>query len=104
MTNAAVTETHSYDQILKSSALIGGSTMVDIGIGIIRTKVMAVLLGPAGLGLMGLYTSIGELAVSVAGMGVSSSGVRQIAEAVGTGDEVRISQTVAVLQRTSRLL
>ncbi len=38
-------EKHTYGQILKSSALIGGSSVVNIAIGIVRTKAMAVLLG-----------------------------------------------------------
>jgi O-antigen/teichoic acid export membrane protein len=37
-------------------------------------------------------------------MGVNSSGVRQIAEAAGTGDTRRIARTAAVLRRTSLLL
>jgi PST family polysaccharide transporter len=94
----------SYGQILKSSALIGGSSVVNIAMGIIRTKAMAMLLGPAGFGLFGLYGSIADLAQSVAGMGINSSGVRQIAEAVGTGDRSRIATTAAVLKRTSIFL
>ena len=95
---------HTYGQILKSSALIGGSSMMNIGIGIVRTKAMAVLLGPAGFGLMGLYGSIADLAVSIAGMGINSSGVRQIAEAAGSGDTKRIARTATVLRRTAVLL
>ena len=45
--------TTSYGQILKSSAWIGGSSVLTIGIGVVRTKAMAVMLGPAGFGLMG---------------------------------------------------
>jgi len=97
-------EKNTYGQILKSSALIGGSSVVNIGIGIVRTKAMAVLLGPAGFGLMGVYSSIADLALSIAGMGINSSGVRQIAEAVGTGNTERIARTVTVLRRTSILL
>jgi antigen flippase len=91
----------SYGQILKSSALIGGSQVANIAIGIVRTKAMAMLLGPAGFGLFGLYTSIANLTQSLAGMGINSSGVRQIAEAAGSGDQKRIGQTTAVLRRTS---
>jgi enterobacterial common antigen flippase len=94
----------SYSQILKSSALIGGSSTLNIAIGIIRTKAMAVLLGPAGFGLFGVYGSIANLTQSIAGMGINSSGVRQIAEAVGSGDKTRIAQTTAVLRRTSIVL
>ncbi len=94
----------SYGQILKSSALIGGSSVLNIAIRIVRTKAMAVLLGPAGFGLFGLYGSIAELTQSIAGMGINSSGVRQIAEAVGSDDTERIAQTTSVLRRTSIVL
>ena len=48
--------------------------------------------GPAGFGLFGLYGSIAVLTQSIAGMGINSSGVRQIAEAVGSGDKARIAR------------
>jgi len=54
--------------------------------------------------LFGLNGSIANLAQSIAGMGVNSSGVRQIAEAVGSGDTERIAQTAAVLRRIAILL
>ena len=59
--------------------------MLKIGLGIVRTKAMALLLGPAGVGLLGLYGTIADLAQTIAGMGINTSGVRQIAEAVGHG-------------------
>jgi antigen flippase len=95
---------HTYGQILKSSAMIGGSSIVNIGIGIIRTKAMALLLGPGGFGLMGLYGSILNLAQSIASMGINSSDVRQIAEAAGSGETGRIGRTAAVLRRTAIVL
>src|SRR5277367_1235027 len=100
----ASTEKHTYGQILKSSAIVGGSSVVNVAVRIVRTKAMAVLLGPAGFGLFGLYGSIVSLTQSIAGMGVNSSGVRQIAEAVGSGDTERIALTTAVLRRTSIFL
>jgi PST family polysaccharide transporter len=101
---AAPAEKHTYGQILKSSALIGGSSVLKIGIGIVRNKAMAVLLGPSGVGLMGLYNSIIDLTQNIAGMGVNSSGVRQIAEAVGSGDDEKIARTAIVLRRTAVVL
>lgn len=94
----------TYNQILKSSALVGGSSVLTIAIGIIRTKALAVLLGPTGVGLFGLYNSIIDFAQSIAGIGVNSSGVRQIAEAAGSNDTGRIGLTTVVLRRTSLLL
>jgi enterobacterial common antigen flippase len=94
----------SYGQILKSSVLVGGSSLLNVAIGMVRTKVMALLLGPAGFGLFGVYGSIATLAQTVAGMGVNSSGVRQIAQAAGSGDGRRIAETSQVLRRVSFVL
>ena len=94
----------SYGQIIKSSALIGGSSVINIGLGIVRAKAMALMLGPAGIGLLGIYSSIADLARTIAGMGINNSGVRQIAEATGTGDAQRIARTVITLRRVALLL
>src|SRR5437879_10960582 len=91
----------SYGQILKSSALIGGSAALNIGFGIVRTKAMALILRSSGVGLLGLYGSIADLTRTIAGLGINSSGVRQIAESVGSGDEERIACTVKTLRRVA---
>lgn len=94
----------TYTQILRSTVLMGGSSLVNVALGIIRNKAMAVLLGPEGVGLMGLYGSIVDMAQAVAGLGASGSGVRQIAEAAGSGDEERIAQSATALRRLSMIL
>lgn len=94
----------SYGQIFKSTAFTGGASAINIVLGIVRTKAMAVLLGPSGVGLMGMYMAITGLASTLAGMGVGNSGVRQIAEAAGSEDQSRIARTVKTLRRTSLVL
>jgi enterobacterial common antigen flippase len=102
--SAAPTAAGSYDEILKSSALIGVSQVLSILVRIVRTKMMAVLLGPAGIGLMGVLGVIEELASSIAGMGLRMSGVRQIADAAGRNDRELIVRTVTALRRVSLFL
>ena len=94
----------SYAEILKSTTLVGGSQVINIFIGIVRTKFMAVLLGPAGVGLMGMYQAVTGMVGTVTGLGIGSSGVRQIAEAAGSGDEFRIARTIFSLRRTALVL
>src|SRR5437660_261345 len=93
----------SYGRILKSTALVGGSSIITIGFGVIRTKAVASILGPAGFGLMGLYTSVADVVQTFAGMGLQSSGVRQIAQAAASGNTGTVERTAAVLRRTSVL-
>jgi PST family polysaccharide transporter len=69
--------------------------------GIIRIKVLALLLGPAGIGLVGLYTASTDLIGTITGVGIGSSGVRQIAEATGAKDEKKIARTIIALRRSS---
>jgi antigen flippase len=92
---------NTYGQILKSSALIGSSSAIGVCFGIVRNKAMAIILGPAGMGLAGDFNSIIDVVRTLAGMGVNTSGVRQIAEAVGSGDEQRIARTVKTLRRVA---
>jgi antigen flippase len=91
----------SYRQIFKSSALFGGTQIINILIGIVRTKFLAVLLGPAGVGIAGMYQSTTGLIGTIAGFGTGRAGVRQIAEAHGTGDEVKLALTSKTLRWVS---
>ena len=84
-------EETSYVEALKSTSIIGGSAAIVILIRMVRTKVLAVLLGPAGIGLEAIYDSIISLARIGVDMGISSSGVRQIASAVGSGSQATIA-------------
>jgi O-antigen/teichoic acid export membrane protein len=69
----------SHRQILRSSAIIGGASVVNIVIAIVKIKVFAVVLGPVGIGLVGLYQNILGVASTLAGCGMSGSGIRQVA-------------------------
>ena len=44
----------SHKQILKATGLLGGAQVIEILFRIARSKIVAVLLGPAGVGLIGL--------------------------------------------------
>lgn len=93
----------SYIQIIRSTVLIGGSSVINVVFSILRNKAMALLLGPEGIGVMALYNSIVDMSQTVAGMGINASGVRQIA-AINTQDTLRVAEVVTVLRRVSLLL
>jgi len=89
----------SYRSIFKATSLFGGVQVYQILIQIIKSKFIAVLLGPAGFGIMGLYQSAIDLIKQVTSLGISQSAVRDVSEAYGTGDLQRISRTTTVLKR-----
>ncbi|MCL2523736.1 MAG: O-antigen translocase [Betaproteobacteria bacterium] len=80
----------SHRQIFRSNAIIGGASVATVVIGIVKVKVLAMLLGPAGVGLMGFYQNIVGLASRLAGCGLDSSGVRQLAVSTGKDETLTI--------------
>jgi len=91
----------SYGQILKASSVIGGSNAINYVISLARIKIVAILLGPNGIGLIGLYQSTIGLVGTLSGMGIGSSGVREVASAHGTGDTARMATAAKTLRRLS---
>jgi O-antigen/teichoic acid export membrane protein len=75
--------------------IIGSARAVNIFISIVRVKVLAVLLGPSGLGLLSIYNSLQGMVNQTAGLGIASSGVREIASA--RGEEAILSRVRRVL-------
>ena len=73
--------------------------MFNIFISIIRSKFVAVLLGPAGMGIMGLLNSTINLIGSITNFGLGTSAVKDISAANITGNNQRIALIVTVLKR-----
>jgi O-antigen/teichoic acid export membrane protein len=72
--------------VLRSMSLIGGATVGSIIIGLIRMKVFALLIGPSGIGLLGLLAAVQATAAALAGMGTASSGVRYLTTSMADPD------------------
>lgn len=88
----------SHKQILKSTGIVGGAQLFSIIIGIVRTKVAAILLGPAGIGILGILQATTDLVRNATGFGINFSGVKDVAEASVTGNQNRIAKTITILR------
>lgn len=93
------TEQSSYRQIFKATSIFGGVQVFNIIITIIRTKIVAVLLGPAGMGVNGLLTATTGMVTSLTGFGLGTSAVKNVAAAHATGDTIRIATVVGVMRK-----
>ena len=89
----------SYRSIFKATSLFGGVQVYQILIQIVKSKFVAVLLGPAGVGIMGLYQSGLQLVQQISNMGLAQSAVRDVSEANGSNDIQRIANTVTVVRK-----
>ncbi len=92
-------EKRSYGQIFRSSSIIGGAQIINNIIGLLRVKTIALLVGPAGVGIFGIYSSAITLVGAVSDFGVSASAVREIARANVTEDRQEVARTFHLLRR-----
>lgn len=92
-------ENKSYKQIVKSTSIFGGSQIINILIGFIRTKIIAILLGTMGVGMIGMYQTITEMIRSIAMLGLDTSGIRDIASANNRGNKKMINESIAILKK-----
>ena len=81
--------------LLRAMTITGSTQAASIVLSIVRMKALALLLGPTGVGVLGLYNSLQTTSSSLAGLGVGNSGVRQIAQS--RGDQAELSKVRRVL-------
>ncbi|MBE0675032.1 MAG: oligosaccharide flippase family protein, partial [Bacteroidales bacterium] len=89
----------SYRQILKATSIFGGVQVLNIIISIIRSKFVAVLLGPSGMGIIGLLNSTTSLINGLTSFGLGTSAVKDVAAANSLGNQTRIATVVTAFKR-----
>lgn len=71
-------QTTGYKTAFKATALFGGVQVFRVIINMLRFKLIAVILGPSGFGLIGIYNSIISFVQATSSFGLASSAVRDI--------------------------
>ncbi len=90
---------YSYKQIFKATSIFGGVQVFNIAIGIVRSKGIALLLGPAGIGIVGLFSSTTGLISSFTNFGLGTIAIRDIAEAHAENNDERIGKIIAIFRK-----
>ncbi|MFM7743747.1 MAG: oligosaccharide flippase family protein, partial [Verrucomicrobiota bacterium] len=83
----------SFARILRASALMGAAQVITLAAGFVRTKIVALLIGASGVGLVGVLTAFNGNLAALAGWGLGTSGVRTIS---GASDEEKTGKIAAV--------
>lgn len=84
---------------LKSTGTVGGGQIINILISLVRTKVIALILGTAGVGVIGILTTATDMIRSFASFGLPFSGVREISIANAKADDVEVSRIVKIFNK-----
>lgn len=87
----------SYYEVLKSTSIFGGVQIVQILVQIIRSKIVAIFLGPSGLGLLSLFNSTISLVASITNLGVTTSSINSIALASSDVKQQNTDRMIAIV-------
>lgn len=90
---------NSYKQVLKATSVFGGVQVFTILIQVIRSKCIAILLGPAGMGIAALLYSTINIIGSITNFGLARSAVKNVAVSFASGDEKKLATTATVFKK-----
>ena len=88
----------SYGHVLKYMGVFGGVQGVNMLMSLVRNKIMAVLLGPAGMGLNSLLNTAVTFVSQSTSFGISASAVKQTSEYYGASDTKQLENYVKVVR------
>ncbi len=86
---------------MKAMGLFGGVQVMGIICSILRTKLVALWIGPVGIGLFGLFNNALEMLSTGTNLGIRSSSVRDISQALERRDPGMVSRMITVVRRWS---
>lgn len=90
---------NSYGSIVKSIGLFGGVKFFQILVGIVKNKIVALILGPAGMGISGMILTATGMISSLTGIGLQTSSVIDIAKSHESNKPQEMSKTVTILRK-----
>tara|TARA_B110000503_G_scaffold69925_1_gene108932 strand:+ start:10961 stop:12445 length:1485 start_codon:yes stop_codon:yes gene_type:complete len=89
----------SYRNVMKATSIFGGVQVFNILIAIVRSKCIALFIGPSGMGIASLLNSTLGLINGVSNLGLERSAVKDISFARENGNDAGVSRTISVLKR-----
>lgn len=89
---------NSYSHVLKYTGIFGGVQGLNILIGLVRNKLVALILGPAGMGLASLYNTVVNFVSQATNLGISFSAVKHLSEIFDSHDNARIESFVMTVR------
>lgn len=90
---------NKYRSSFGATILFSGVQVYQILIRIIKSKFVALFIGPVGMGINSLLHSTAELISASTNLGLKTSGVKSVAASHAENDREKITKTITVLRR-----
>ncbi len=92
-------EKSAYRTVLKATSIFGGVQVFNIIVAIIRSKLVALFIGPEGMGIVSLLNTTLGLIIGATDLGLKNSAVKNISQDYEANDTNQLSKTISVLKR-----
>ena len=92
-------QNNDFTSIFKSTSLFGAVQVFNILISVIRSKVIAILIGPTGMGILGLLTSTLKVVGEFTALGLSTTAVREIAKSKSKENSKETNVIIATIKK-----
>lgn len=89
----------SYLQIIRATSIFGGVQFFNILISIVRTKLIAIFIGPAGMGIISLLNSALNMVSGITGLGIETSAIKHISEHHKDEDLNSVSPIITIVKK-----
>ncbi len=89
----------SYEKIIKSTSIFGGVQVFNFIISIIRSKLISVLIGTTGMGIVALLNTTINLIAGFTSLGIEVSAVKYISRNYVNGDFIKLSKILFIVKR-----
>lgn len=93
-----------YHGIVQSTAILGAIRGLTVFLNVARYKALALAVGPAGVGIFGLFDVMVATTVTTSSLGVNVSGVREVAAAGAKGNTAQLAAAIDTLRVLTKIL
>lgn len=91
----------SYSHILKYTGVFGGVQGLNIIVSLVRTKLIALLLGPSGMGLASLFNTTVGFVSQATNFGIPMSAVKHLSVLYKEQDEAQLAHYIKIIRAWS---
>lgn len=92
-------QNNDYSSILKSTSIFGAVQVFNILISIVRSKAVAIFIGPTGMGIIGLLTSTIKFVGELTRLGLDTTAVREVALSQQKNDDNETALILATIKK-----
>ena len=93
----------AYSHVLKYTSIFGGVQILSVLMALVKNKLVAVILGPVGMGHVTIFNTSINFISQVTNLGIPFSSVRNISEAFDSGDMRKLAESISMIRAWSLL-